>query len=288
MKLAAIAVLALAAVSGRVRADDPPLRERWRTSLELHSPTNVVVGRVGKEALFCVQGTNFAPSRHSASIEVLDQHGKRLWQEQHGAADMDSLPGAYVQWIAGPDLAEPAILYSFVPAGEGSLGGARLLRARDRSLLKEIANTSRFGNNNAIVADLEGDGHTKLLYPDLQSLTCYALPSVERVWRWDEGVRFCWSLPLLVDTDGDHRPEIVFGSEYNNSDGSSSMIALDRNGRPVWRSDGHAEDLGSTPVFVADVDGDGTPELLKVGLDLEHRQKQDWNHLYVFDLAGKL
>ncbi|NOX57098.1 MAG: hypothetical protein GXP27_22235, partial [Planctomycetes bacterium] len=50
----------------------------------------------------------------------------------------------------------------------------------------------------------------------------------------------------------------------------------------------HAEDLGSTPVFVLDIDGNGTKELLKVGLDLEHRQKQRWNHGYVFSSAGKL
>ena len=66
------------------------------------------------------------------------------------------------------------------------------------------------------------------------------------------------------------------------------MVAIDLDGHEVWRSDGHAEDLGSTPVFVADVDGDGVSELLKVGLDLEHRRNQRWNHLYVFDSKGKL
>jgi hypothetical protein len=91
-----------------------------------------------------------------------------------------------------------------------------------------------------------------------------------------------------VDWDGAGRRQIVFGSEYNNCDGTSSMIALDSRGRQLWRSDGHAEDLGSTPVLVADVDGDGVPELLKVGLDLEHRRKQRWNHLHVFDRKGNL
>jgi hypothetical protein len=248
----------------------------------------VVIGRLGKEARFCVQGTCPGPRRRSAGIEVLDPRGRRIWRDQHGAPDLDYDVGAYVHWISGPDIAEPAIIYSFVPASDRHFGGARLVRARDGRLLKEIANTSRFGNDNSIVADLDGDGHTKLLYADMQTLTCYALPSVEPLWRWDKAVRFCWSLPALVDWDGAGRRQIVFGSEYNNCDGTSSMIALDSRGRQLWRSDGHAEDLGSTPVLVADVDGDGVPELLKVGLDLEHRRKQRWNHLHVFDRKGNL
>ncbi|MBM3889469.1 MAG: VCBS repeat-containing protein [Verrucomicrobia bacterium] len=264
------------------------LRQRWRARVDLHSPTNVVVGRLGNEARFCIQGTRHDQSRRSAGIELLDAHGWRIWRDERSASDLDYQAGAYVHWISGPDIAEPMIIYSFVPVSDGHRGGARLVRARDGSLVKEIENTGRFGNDNSIIADLDGDGHTKLLYADIQTLTCYALPSVERLWRWDEGVRFCWSLPALVDVDGDGRREIVFGSEYNNRDNSSSMIALDSRGRMLWRSDGHAEDLGSTPVFAADVDGDGAPELLKVGLDLEHRQKLQWNHLHVFDLHGKL
>ena len=41
-------------------------------------------------------------------------------------------------------------------------------------------------------------------------------------------------------------------------------------------------------MFVADIDGDGRKELIKVGLDLEHRNKQEWNHVHVFDTQGKL
>ncbi|OHB78173.1 MAG: hypothetical protein A2W31_17820 [Planctomycetes bacterium RBG_16_64_10] len=66
------------------------------------------------------------------------------------------------------------------------------------------------------------------------------------------------------------------------------MIAIDCHGRRLWRSDGHVEDLGSTPVFPVDLDGDGRVELVKVGLDLEHRRKQLWNHVHVFDASGQL
>lgn len=268
----------------------PILREQWRAALTLHSPTNVIIGRLDDGVRFCVQGTfeNSTSARRSAGIEVLDRQGHLLWRNQRSAAGMEYQAGAYLHWISGPGIAEPAVIYSFVPSSAERPGGARIVRAHDGVTVREFENTSRFGNNNSIVADLEDDGHTQLLYPDLQSLTCYALPSLERRWQWDEGVRFCWSLPALVDLNDGGRRAIVFGSEYNNRDHTSSLFALDCRGRQLWRSDGHNEDLGSTPVFSADVDGDGTLELLKVGLDLEHRQKQQWNHLHVFDLKGKL
>lgn len=281
-----LTVLTIPAIS---RGEDGlrPLSPRWSAALDLHSPVNVVVGRVESEARLCVQGSRFFGARQRAGVEMLDARGRRVWRDDHGEAEIDFIPGAYVQWLSGGGMPDEAVLYSFCPNVEDRRGGARLLRARDGALLKTIENTTRFGNNNSLAADLDGDGRLKLLYADQQSLTCYALPGLDRQWRWQEGINFCWSLPALVDLDDDGRVEIVFGSEYNNQDGTSSMIALDRNGKQLWRSDGHADDLGSTPVVVADVDGDSQPELLKVGLDLEHRRQMTWNHLYVFDRRGK-
>jgi hypothetical protein len=163
-----------------------------------------------------------------------------------------------------------------------------LVDATDGRVRGEIANTTRFGNNNSLVADVDEDGTSELLYADQKTLTCYDLPGLTRRWRFSEGVVFCWSLPALFDLDADGRREIVFGSEYNNERGDSSMIAIDAKGRRLWRSDGHAEDLGSTPAFPLDIDGDGRVEIVKVGLDLEHRQQQEWNHVHVFDAKGKL
>ena len=47
--------------------------------------------------------------------------------------------------------------------------------------------------------------------------------------------------------------------------------SIDSVGHEVLRIEGINEDIGSTPVFVADVDGDGQNELIKNGLDLEGR-----------------
>lgn len=269
-----------------------PLRERWRVPLNLNSPSNVVVGWLDGQSHFFVQGQQHDGNRTAAGVEMRDSQGKLIWHETHRLhgqnQNIGAYAGAYVQWLDGPGLPQPMVLYSFVPETVDQPGGARLLQARDGKLVRELKNKSRFGNNASLLADVDGDGKAELIYADQQSLTSYDLPSGKQRWQYDGSVLFCWSLPALTDLDADGRPEIVFGSEYNNADESSSMVAINLDGQEVWRSDGYAEDLGSTPVFVADVDGDGASELLKVGLDLEHRHQQRWNHLYVFDTGGNL
>lgn len=264
------------------------MKEILRIEPGLDNPTNVVVGRLDGRACFCVQGTMSHGDRDAAAVQMHDAGGDLVWRSERSHPEVGYRPGAYVQWIEGPDLPEPLVLYSFVPQSDERRGGARLLRARDGRILGEIENTTRFGNNNSLVADIDGDGKTELVYAEKNTLTCYELPSLEPRWSYGEGVVFCWGLPALMDVDPNGRCGIAFGSEYDNPDGTSSMIAIDAQGRKLWRSDGHAEDLGSTPVFVLDVDGDGEDELLKVGLDLEHRRRQPWNHLHVFDSKGRL
>ncbi len=293
------------AFSSTAVADPPqrPLRLRWRAPLRLNSPTNVIVGRVQGNARFCLQGGLEAEGGKFAAIEMLDADGAALWVSSRQAEGIESLPGAYLHWLDGGDGergdgergdgengdgVEPRVLYASVPRQADQPGEARLVRARDGQLQHVIPNTTHFGNNNSLVADLDGDGRTELIYADQQTLTCYSLPDVQQQWRSETGVLFCWSLPAAADLNGDGRLEIVFGSEYDNDDGSSSMVAINAQGQELWKRDGFSEDLGSTPVFVADIDGDGTRELLKVGLDLEHRRKQAWNHLHVFTLQGEL
>jgi len=285
-RLAVLVVVLLA--DGISNASEPVLEPLWQAQLALHSPVNVVVGRIAGRAQLCVQGALLEGDRSRAAIQMLDAHGNLLWTNQHSDEHLNFLAGAYVQWISGPGIERPYVLYSYTPRSSEKTGGALLVDAAEGQLVSKLKNTTQFGNNNAIVADLDHDGQTDLLYPDLQTLTRYELPSLKQVWRWDRGIRFCWSLPGLFDLDRDGQSEIVFGSEYNNRDGSSSVVALSSAGKQIWRSDGHVEDLGSTPIFFADVDQDGSPELLKVGLDLEHRHQQQWNHLYVFDAEGKL
>ncbi len=266
----------------------PPLQLRWRAPLRLNSPTNVVVGRVQGDTRFCLQGTLKPGGFRCAAIEMLDADGAPLWVDSRPDEGGGSTPGAYLHWLVDGDGREPMVLYASVPRQADLPGEAHLVRAQDGQAQHVISNTTHFGNNNSLVADLDGDGRTELIYADQQTLTCYSLPGLQQQWRSDTGVLFCWSLPAATDLNGDGRLEIVFGSEYDNDDGSSSMVAIDAQGQKLWKRDGFSEDLGSTPVFVADIDGDGTRELLKVGLDLEHRRHQAWNHLHVFTLQGEL
>ena len=281
------ALLLVIGLSANAPAEGP-LVERWRVPTELHSSVNVVVGRVDGHSLLCVQGATEQDGVSRAAVVALDVTGTVVWQTAHGEPDVNSIPGAYLQWIPGQGGEPPLVVYSHVPRESELPGGAVALNAHTGEPLHTVTNTTHFGNNNSIVADLDRDGTIEFLYADQRTLTNYTPPDWTPDWTCDAGVLFCWSLPALADVNGDGRDEIVFGSEYNNEDHSSSVVAIDRTGHVVWRSDGHEEDLGSTPVFVADVDGDGTDELLKVGLDLEHRRNQEWNHVHIFDKTGQL
>lgn len=265
---------------------DAPLRELFRAELSVHTPVNFVAGQLDGKTVFCVQGDVLSDGKRIASVDVLDANGNRIRTITEPGPTGGSQSGAYLQWIANND--GPLLLFSWVPDKDGVPGGANLVCITDGSVVARIENKTRFGNNNSIVADIDHDGTTDLLYADQQSIALCALPTLKQRWRSDMGINFCWSLPVFVDVTGDNREEIVYGSEYNNPDGSSSFIALDAQGKIVWRTDGYAEDLGSTPVFIADVDGNGVKELIKVGLDLEHRNKQEWNHVHVFDARGQL
>lgn len=252
----------------------------------MHTPVNVVAGSVNGETTFCVQGDILRDGKRIAAVDVIGATGALLRTAEEPGPTGQSQSGAYVQWIDDPG--GPMVLFSWVPDRDGVPGGANLVRIDSGAVVARVENKTRFGNNNSIVADIDADGRTDVLYADQQSLALLSIPTLKTAWRVETGINFCWSLPAFVDVTGDKQPDIVYGSEYNNPDGTSSFIALDRSGKPLWRTDGYAEDLGSTPVFAADVDGDGTNELLKVGLDLERRNGQLWNHLHVFDRGGKL
>ncbi|MEZ6046786.1 MAG: VCBS repeat-containing protein [Planctomycetaceae bacterium] len=270
----------------QAQAESPQLlKPLWQKSLYLHSPTNVVVGRVEDGVRLCVQGTRQSKDSAHAAIQILDGNGKRITMHIDSTFRPSSTVGAYLQWVDLSPQESPGVLYSLTPP-ETSEAGKSYLVSLDKSIPDRIIeNTTHWGNNNSIVDDIDNDGQLDLLYADQQTLTLYTLPDLKQVWRWDQGIKFCWSLPGLFDLDSDGQREIVFGSEYNNEDGSSSVIAINSQGEQLWRADGFAEDLGSTTVYFADVDGDGTKEIIKVGLDLVHHLNQEWSHVFIFNAS---
>jgi len=259
-----------------------PLQPLWQVQLPLHSPVNVVIGTVGDERILLLQGTH---PRRGAAVAAYSASGRKLWEFGAGAG---STPGAYLQWLRFGKQQTPSVLFSYVPKARAHRGGAWVLDARTGKPLHHIQNRTHFGNNNSTVADLDQDGIPELYYADQRSIACLKLDRPRLQWRYGRSVLFCWGLPGVVDADGDGFPDLVFGNEYDEPDGTSSIAAIDADGQLLWRRGGILEDLGSTPTIVLDVNGDGAPELLKVGLDLEHRRRLPWNHLYIFRPNGEL
>ncbi|MCD6505605.1 hypothetical protein J7M22_03165 [Candidatus Poribacteria bacterium] len=87
------------------------------------------------------------------------------------------------------------------------------------------------------------------------------------LWEYADRVHICWGKSAIGDIDGDGKLEIIFGTEYANSNGTSSVVALNYDGNVLWRYDGIPGDCGSSKdislcQLVFDVDGDGKKELL--------------------------
>jgi len=143
-----------------------------------------------------------------------------------------------------------------------------LLSARDGATIWERSTEGPFGSNrDALCLDLDGDGEREILVGVHQVLMCLRADGSEKC-RYDRGVVICWGSSAVGDINGDGRMEIAIGSEYGNADGSSAMVVLRDDGCELWRRDGIEGDLGSTPAMLADANGDGRLEVLKVELNL--------------------
>jgi len=127
------------------------------------------------------------------------------------------------------------------------------------------------GNGDFIDCDIEGDGREELLFSVgglHHHVVCADLKTGEEIWRYDDRVTICWGRLAIADIDLDGDLEVVFGTEYGNPDGTSSIVVLSSDGGLKWRDDSIPGDAGSTPTMLADVNGDGLLEILKVEIDL--------------------
>ncbi|HOM57396.1 MAG TPA: hypothetical protein PLG27_06590, partial [Candidatus Latescibacteria bacterium] len=142
------------------------------------------------------------------------------------------------------------------------------------------------GNGSCIAADLDGDGRPEIAWWDSAHVFCSDLRTGDLRWEYSDRVQICHGRPALAHLRG--IPAIIVGTEYSNPDGTSSVLALDGSGRVLWRKDGFPEDLGSTPVILADVDHDGRDEFVIAGLDLVHRDNRETSSLWCFRDDGEL
>lgn len=156
-------------------------------------------------------------------------------------------------------------------SGGGPGARVNVLSARD---LKPVWVRDGFpwtGNGDFIDCDIDGDGREELLFSvggRDHHVVCADLKTGDEIWRYGDRVTICWGRLVVADIDLDGYPEVVFGTEYGNPDGTSSLVVLSSNGDLKWRDDSIRGDAGSTPTMLADVNGDGLLEILKVEIDL--------------------
>ncbi len=267
--------------------DAKPLKPLRTIHLGIENVGTTVAGSLHGRLVFITQGYVVRDGERHAALECVDANGNLVWRT------VDPEPGnhcgEYIQWFDVPEIGQPAVLWTFFPnpkGGDGLNNRGGLFSAQNGEILHRFETGS---NNPSFIADLDGDGTNELIYCTQRFVSRFNLLEKKFDWTCRDSVFFCWSHPTVADLNGDNTLDVIWGSEYNLPDGkTSSMIAVDHKGTLLWRSDGHDEDLGSTPVFVADVDGDGKKELVKNGLDLCGKNHLETNHLFVFDFAGKL
>ena len=93
-----------------------------------------------------------------------------------------------------------------------------------------------------------------------------------------DGCTSVYGLPAVIDLDGDSAPEVIFVATDSCAGGAGSLTAVHgRDGSLLFRADPSM--AGTSDVAAADLDGDGSPELLAEALD---------GRLDAFDASGAL
>jgi hypothetical protein len=138
-------------------------------------------------------------------------------------------------------------------------------------------------DNGPVCSDVDGDGRLEILFSSHDGrLHCYSLDGTEHgAWPYalstrSDGDSLCFaSKPVTADLNGDGKQEIVFTSytESSQVERRGKVFVLDYAGRllaeevlpPMWGLDGdldkyYANGSMAAPA-VADVDGDGLPEI---------------------------
>lgn len=117
-----------------------------------------------------------------------------------------------------------------------------------------------------VVGDIDGDGLPEILAVlkpliGAGTLTAYTGEGV-KLWEAPDDIAY-GSPPALADLDDDGVPEILAVKD-NGWGGGYSVIAYDPDGREIWESDAYTdgEFNWATGLVVADLEGDGSPEIV--------------------------
>ncbi len=111
-----------------------------------------------------------------------------------------------------------------------------------------------------VVADLDGDGAVEAVFGSDADATVYCVELESGTLKWSFPTQSpVWSTPTLADLNDDGTLDVVFGA----GSGDGNIYAVSHNGSELWRYfTGDATNSVDGHTAVADVDGDGTPEVL--------------------------
>ncbi len=263
--------------------DRYPLKWKATTGLENNG---AVAGMVdGKVRLFITGRVHYRnPPPLSGFLVSLDGAGRLLYKNQAHTGGISVFPS-----FLEPKGLGACVFYACGAYEPSSVGEARLVRARDGSTIwSQPTSNQFFGNGSCVLADVDGDGEEELVYGDQAAMRCFRASDGKLKWIYNDRVSICHGRMAYGEINHDSRPELVFGNEYSNPDKTSSVVAMTGGGKVLWRRDGIAGDMGSTPIVLADVDGDGQLEILKVELDLLGREKMPYAGMFCYRGNGSL
>jgi hypothetical protein len=134
-----------------------------------------------------------------------------------------------------------------------------------------------------IATTLTDDGVADLVFVTWQGWSSGSLDSVLRAVRGDDG-RELWAAfpdglmpgatPAAGDLDGDGTPEIVVATDYGVDAFASDGTHLWTSGE-IWSLAGHVSSIADAP-SLADLDGDGSPEIIVGNAVLDARGDLLW------------
>lgn len=263
----------------------PQMVWRKETGYQLNG---IVSGMVDGRVRLYLSGFRSVSGRRESAVFCISAEGETVWETRVTDPLEERLVSVFPNLIDDPFLGL-CLFYSYGSSDNARPrpGYARLVRAESGDVVWEVRTRSHHaGNGSCIAADLDGDGRPEIAWWDSANVFCSDLRTGDLRWKYSDLVQICHGRPALARLRGSSA--IIVGTEYSNPDGTSSVLALDGSGSVLWRKDGFPEDLGSTPVILADIDRDGRDEFVIAGLDLVHRDNRETSSLWCFRDDGEL